>query len=128
MNPTLVAGTLIVNIALISYTIFIFFERKYRKPVNSVLLFISIGVVFDVTATICMIIGSSKSPFSLHGLLGYSALAGMLADAILIWRHKIRNGIDNLLSRSVHTYSLIAYLWWLTAYITGALLVMMRYR
>jgi uncharacterized repeat protein (TIGR03987 family) len=126
MNPILIAGTTIVNLALISYTIFIYNERKTKKAGEKVLIFLTIGVILDVTATICMIIGSSKSPFTLHGILGYSSLAGMLTDAILIWKYRIKSGIGSPISASLHTYSIIAYCWWISAYITGALLVMLR--
>jgi uncharacterized repeat protein (TIGR03987 family) len=126
MKPILIAGTIIVNLALIAYTLFIFAERKNKKVVGKVLLFITIGVILDTTATVCMIAGSTKSPFTLHGILGYSSLAGMLTDAFLIWKCRLRDGMNSPLSRAVHNYSLIAYFWWITAYITGAMLVMMR--
>ncbi len=126
MKPVLIAGTTIVNLALISYTIFIYYERKTRHAAKKVLWFLTIGVTLDATATICMIIGSSKSPFTLHGILGYSSLIGMLTDAFLIWKSRLRNGIDSPLSATLHNYSIIAYLWWIAAYVTGALLVMLR--
>jgi uncharacterized repeat protein (TIGR03987 family) len=126
MKPILFAGTMIVNIALIFYTLFIFAERKSRATTKKVLTFITIGVIFDATATVCMILGSSKSPFTLHGILGYSSLTAMIIDAFLIWKIRLKNGTDSQLSKSLHTYSLAAYTWWIAAYITGALLVMMR--
>jgi len=126
MKPILIAGTLIVNLALIFYSIFFYWERKTRKTVSKVLIFITIGVVLDATATACMIAGSTKSPFTIHGILGYSALAGMLVDAFLIWRSRMKKGVDSNLSSSLHTYSMIVYIWWVAAYLTGALLVMMR--
>ncbi len=126
MKPILIAGTTIVNLALISYTLFIYSERKTRKGSDKVLMFLTIGIILDATATICMIIGSSRPPFSIHGILGYSALAGMLADGFIIWKNRLRNGKESPLSTTLHKYSLIAYFWWIAAYITGALLVMLR--
>jgi hypothetical protein len=126
MKPILIMGTFIVNLALISYTLFIYFERKYRISNSKVLSFLTIGVILDISATICMIIGSSKGPFTLHGILGYSSLTGMLIDTYLIWLHKKKNGINPMISSAVHKYSLLAYIWWLIAYITGVLLVMFR--
>lgn len=126
MKPILIAGTIIVNLALIAYTLFIIAERKNKKIVRKVLIFITIGVILDTTATVCMITGSTQSPFTLHGILGYSSLAGMLTDAFLIWKCKLKDGMNSPLPKALHNYSLIAYLWWITAYITGALLVMMR--
>jgi uncharacterized repeat protein (TIGR03987 family) len=126
MKPILIAGTSIVTLALISYTLFIFSERKTKRAGNKVLLFLTIGVIFDITATICMVIGSSKSPFTLHGILGYSSLLGMVTDAFFTWRSRFENGKDSPLSVSLHKYTLISYCWWIFAYITGFLLVMLR--
>jgi hypothetical protein len=74
-----------------------------------------------------MILGSSRGPFTLHGILGYSSLAGMLIDAILIWLFYRKNGSGINVSNGIHWYSLGAYIWWIAAYITGALLVAFRY-
>jgi uncharacterized repeat protein (TIGR03987 family) len=126
MKPILIAGTTIVNLALISYSLFIFSERKAKKATIRVLSFLTIGVILDCTATICMIIGSSKSPFTIHGILGYSSLVGMLTDAVLIWKVRIREGVEAGISPAIHKYSLAAFCWWVAAYLTGALLVMLR--
>jgi uncharacterized repeat protein (TIGR03987 family) len=126
MKPILIAGIIIVNLALVSYTIFIFSERKIRTAANNVLTFLTIGVILDITSTICMIIGSSNNPFTLHGILGYSSLAGMLVESILVWRRRIKYGKGGIITKSLHTYSMAAYIWWIAAYVTGAALVAMK--
>lgn len=123
MKPILLAGTSIVNLALISYSIFIYQEIKHRKVTSKLLGFLTVGVILDITATICMIIGSSKGLFTLHGMLGYSSLTAMAIDTILIWNLKRKSGLNSEISKCLHTYSLIAYTWWVLAYITGAMLV-----
>ncbi len=125
MAPILIAGTIIVNLALLFYSIGIITEQRRHRVTQRVLTFLVLGVIFDVTATVCMIAGSPNPPYSLHGLLGYSSLAAMLVETISAWRHRSRNG-DGEVSRKLHLYSRIAYIWWVTAYITGALLVMGR--
>jgi len=122
MSPILIAGTLIVNLALIFYSIGIFVEQRRRQVTQKVLLFLTLGVVFDIVATAFMIIGSTNSPFSLHGILGYSSLTAMLIETALAWRHRLREG-DREVSSGLHLYSRIAYFWWVAAYITGALIV-----
>ncbi len=124
MSQSIILGVTIVNLALIFYSIAIITEQKKKIVNKSVLFFLTFGVIFDIVATTFMIIGSDNSPFSLHGILGYSSLTGMLIDAILIWRHKAKNGINTEPSKGLHLYSRAAYLWWLAAYITGAILVM----
>jgi hypothetical protein len=126
MKPILMAGTGIVNLALISYSIYLFFERRTKRTGRKVLTFLSIGIIFDITATICMIIGSSRGAFTLHGILGYSSLLGMLADSFFTWKSRIRNGLDSAIKSPLHRYALIAYIWWIIAYVTGFVLVMAR--
>lgn len=122
MDPILLAGTLIVNLALIFYTVGIITEQRRHRVTRQVLISLSLGVIFDIAATVCMIIGSPNTPFSLHGFLGYSSLTGMLVETALAWRHRRRQG-EGEVSRSLHLYSRLAYAWWVLAYITGALIV-----
>ena len=77
MNPLLKAGTAIVILALASYSLAILTEQRRRVISGFVLTFLTLGVALDITATTFMILGSSNTPFSVHGLLGYTSLAGM---------------------------------------------------
>jgi hypothetical protein len=126
MNVLLISGSVIVTLALISYSIGILAEQIGKKVTRRVLVFITIGIILDITATLFMIVGSPNSPFTFHGFLGYSALVVMLMDVIMIWRYTITNSIGIALTRSLHLYSRYAYLWWVIAYITGALLVVLK--
>ena len=123
MKPVLIAGVTIVNFALLFYTIFVFYEHKFKRAASKVVTFITIGVIFDIVATACMIIGSENSPFSPHGILGYSSLTAMFVDAVLIHRFKAVNGSETSFPTWLNNYSKIAYTWWVLAYITGAILV-----
>ena len=126
MKPVLLAGTAIVNLALISYTIFFYYERRTLKLSNRVMFFLTTGVALDIISTTCMIIGSSHGPFTLHGIIGYSSLGLMAADAIISWRKRLSGGEGITVPATVHKFTLAAYSWWITAYITGFLLVMLR--
>ena len=126
MKTISMIGAAIVTLALISYGIGIFSEQRKKIISRKVLVFLTAGVVLDISATICMIIGSQNTPFTLHGFLGYSALLAMLTDLVLIWRSRMRNGINSPVSRKLHLYSRYAYMWWIIAYITGSLLVMLK--
>jgi hypothetical protein len=127
MNPILMTGVVIVNLALLSYTIGIVLEQRKRMVTPGVLRFLIVGVVFDVTATLCMILGTERSLWSLHGLLGYSALAAMVTDTVLVARHRRAWG-DGVVPIGLHRYSRLAYIWWVIAYVTGAMLVAMSRR
>lgn len=123
MNTLIIAGTSIVFLALISYSIGVITEQRKRIVSRTVLLFLSLGLAFDITATTLMILGSSKGPVTLHGFIGYSSLAGMLADNILLWRLRFRFGYNAAVPLKIHLYSRYAYVWWVIAFITGGLLV-----
>jgi uncharacterized repeat protein (TIGR03987 family) len=126
MKTISMIGATVVTLALISYSIGVITEQRKRKLVKAVLLFITVGIILDVTATICMIIGSTNSPFTIHGFLGYSALLAMLIDVVLIWRFYSNNESGTEVPKFLHRYTLYAYLWWVVAYITGSLLVMIK--
>ena len=126
MKPILIAGSTIVNLALIAYSIAIINEQRTKTLSKRVFLFLNLGVLFDIIATTCMIIGSSKGPFTVHGILGYSSLAGMLIDCFFIWKLKNEKGIGSVVPDTLHKYSRYAYIWWILAYVTGALIIAFR--
>ena len=126
MNKFSLFGIIIVQIALVCYSISIITEQRKRLVSGLVLSFLTTGVVFDIIATTFMILGSSRGLFTLHGILGYSSLLGMFTDAIVIWRFYRANPPGTAVSRLVHLFSRFAYIWWIAAYITGAVLPAMR--
>ena len=126
MQQISMIGAGIVTFALISYSVAILTEQRNKIISGRVLVFLTLGVVLDITATTCMIIGSANTPFTFHGFLGYSALAVMLIDVIRIWYNYRQKGINAPVPRTLHIYSRYAYSWWVIAYITGGLLVMLK--
>lgn len=125
MNVLLRIGTTVVFFALAAYSLAVITEQRKKVVSKLVLYVLSLGVFFDVVATTFMILGSSKGAFSLHGILGYTALAAMFIDAVLLWRTKAKNGINVKVPELLHLYSLLAYIWWIIAFITGAVLVIL---
>lgn len=122
MNIYTLIGSITISAALIAYSIAIITEQRKKKINKVVLVFLTLAVVLDVTATACMILGSSNSAFTLHGAIGYSALFAMLIDLYLIWKNYLKVG--EVISKAVHRYTLIAYIWWIVAYVTGTALAM----
>ena len=127
MKPILQAGMTIVILALTSYSIAIFTVQRIRVATKRVLIFITLGVALDITAAVCMILGSDRTwnEITVHAALGYSSLTGMLLDMIFIWRHRLMAG-ENSIANWLHQYSRYAYIWWVLAFITGGMLVAMR--
>ena len=126
MNTTLMIGTRIVVLALAAYSIAILTEQKKRAISTVVLAFLTFGIALDITATVFMIIGSPNSPFTMHGFLGYSALLAMLIDFLLLWKLRLSNGKNAIPPKWLHRYSRYAYLWWVIAFFTGGLLVLIK--
>ncbi|MFH1852674.1 MAG: hypothetical protein ABIA75_10045 [Candidatus Neomarinimicrobiota bacterium] len=127
MNLLLTFGTRIVILALIAYSVAIFTEQRRHLIIDRVLWFITIGVILDITATVCMIAGSPNSPFTVHGFIGYSSLAAMLIDAVLLWSYRRVHDATTIVPRKLHLYSRAAYIWWVLAFITGGVLVALKY-
>ncbi|PIF05145.1 MAG: hypothetical protein CSA36_08250 [Draconibacterium sp.] len=126
MNLLLRIGTTVVFFALASYSVAILTEQRRKIISKRVLLFLTLGVMLDITATTFMVLGSSKGFLTLHGIIGYSSLLAMFIDAMLIWRLKMHQGINAPAPRKLHLYSRYAYIWWIIAFITGGLLVAFR--
>lgn len=123
MKPILIAGVTIVQLALISYAIAIILQSRIKTINKTVLTFLTLGVLLDITSTIFMILGAGKF-ISLHGFIGYSSLIGMVTDTIFSYRHVNKHGLNAPLSAQFLRGSIIAFAYWILAYITGAAIVM----
>lgn len=124
MNILAITGAFIITIALLFYGISSIAVQRFKIVTPSVLIFITLGVIFDLVAISFMIIGSDKGAFTTHGIIGYTATLTMIIDGILIWRCYFKNGNDSVVNKSILLYSKIAYGWWLAAYITGSLIIL----
>ena len=122
MNSILITGTITVTGALIAYSVFIFTKQKQKVLTPFILTMLTTGLFLDITSTILMIIGSQNIPITPHGILGYSALTGMLVDTLFIWRHWKSGRKTEPISTKLNRYTWIAYSWWVLAYIAGGLL------
>ena len=112
----------IVTGALIFYSMAIWSEQRQKVYTPFILTTLSIGITMDVIATAFMIAGSRNIPFTVHGLLGYSALSAMLIDTILTWRYWRSDKKHQPVSRRLHLFTRFAYLWWVFAYLAGGVI------
>ena len=121
MNPILIRAVIVVTFALVFYSVGVIMEQRKSFISWSIILFMTLGVACDISSTTLMIIGSRNIPFTLHGVLGYSALVLMLVETIFIWRHWIKKH-QSPVSKKLGLYLRIAYTWWVIAYIAGAII------
>ena len=128
MSYVIIAGVILIHIAFILYSIFIYKEHKYKRATKGLLIAITSAVIFDVSATVCMMIGVAEEYFTLHGILGYSALAVMVTDAVFIWKHYNKFGSETPFSKTLNRNSKLGYVLWLIAFFTGELLAIMNHQ
>lgn len=123
----IIVGVIFIHIALVLYSIFIWKENKYKRATNGVVGFITAAVTFDVAATICMMLGTVEKYFTLHGILGYTALVVMIIDAIFIWKHRNKYGTEVPFSDALNRNSKLGFVLWLIAFGTGEMLAVMNH-
>lgn len=123
MNPIRMAAVSTVTLALLFYTLGTLREQATHRATRGARGYLTAGVACDILATALMVLATGSFAATLHGWLGYSALALMLADVVLLWRHWRREG-EAVLPASLHFYARFAYGYWVIAYFTGAALVM----
>jgi hypothetical protein len=122
VNTFLTWGTRVVVLALISYSLSFLRLNKNRRVEIKALVFQSLGLLLDISSTSLMILGSRNTPFTLHGIFGYSALFIMIVDTIMVWRFYRRYG-EKSISKNLHRFARVAYFWWVIAFLLGLLLV-----
>ena len=126
MKPISLVGAFIITFALLSYGVGSILLQRFKMASKGVLWFLLIGLILDIIATICMIIGSQNTPFTIHGFVGYSAFLVMFIDLILVWQVYKKRGINALINKPLHLYAKLACGWWVIAYITGNLLIILK--
>lgn len=127
MSHVIIAGVILIHIALVLYSVFIYKEHKYKRATKGLVGFITAAVIFDISATVCMMIGTAEQYFTLHGILGYTALTVMVIDAIFIWKHKLKHGSEVPFSDTLNRNSKLGYMLWLVAFFTGEMLAFMNH-
>ncbi len=126
MNPVRIAAVATVTAALVLYGVGTFRERRAGRATAGVRGFLSAGLACDVLATLLMIVATGGLSLTLHGLLGYSALALMTVDVVLLRGHWRAHG-DAPLPAGKRRYATLAYAYWVFAYVAGAALVASRH-
>ena len=120
VKPILIVGTLIATFALIFYSIAVIAEQRSHKVKTGVLIFITFGILCDILGTFFMAMGSSNGLFTIHGILGFGALLGMLISVIFIWRLNMINGLNTEVPRAQHLHIRFSYLVWIALYFGSA--------
>lgn len=104
--------------ALCFYTIAVADEQRHRRIRRSGLAALAAALLLDVAATTALMLGARGPLLTPHGLIGLSALLGMVALLVLARRHLRRSG-QGPVPPALHAYVRVAYLWWLLSFASG---------
>lgn len=114
----LVFSIILINLALIIYSIAIFNQFIRRTLLSWHIVMFVIGFICDFSGTFMMyIIAGSKIGTSFHAILGYFSLFLMLCNAIA--SIFIFNKRDRKLIRNFYKFGIFAWFIWIISYIIG---------
>lgn len=113
----LVVSIILVNLALVFYTVSILNEFKRKTLYSWHVVLFCIGLICDAFGTFIMYkIGGSKIIFGMHDILGFMALLFMLinliASVFILKEHK------NLINQ-FYKFSVFAWVIWISSYFLG---------
>lgn len=126
MNVYAMLGALIMTLSFLAYGIGSVSLERFKMVGTIVLIFLSLGVFFDFAAVTLMIIGAKGSLFTLHAILGYSALLVMMINTAWAWKVYLKHGIDATIGIQLYRYTKFAYFWWVISYLSGIVIIIWR--
>lgn len=105
-----------VILALISYTVSIWYERLKNKMPNKMLYLLWIGFFFDALGTLFMILISEGFKLDMHSYTGFAALFLMLIKALITTSTRNMENKGFLLKN----YGVVFWLYWVFVFVSGA--------
>ena len=127
MNTILQYAVIIVNIALISYTVAFVIMSREKKITKLFLSMLTAGIFFDTSSVLLMVAGSPNNPLTPHGIIGYSALIIMITEGVYFYRFTVKNGMGATLNSKKRHFFTSVYIYWILAYLTGTVIVILKY-
>ena len=112
-----------ILLAAVLYTVAVFSERAagVLKPWHLALFWA--GFVFDTTGTTLMAEIAGGWRFDLHGVVGMAAIALMLVHSI--WASVALGFRQERVLHSFHRFSIVVWLLWMFALVSGFAMVML---
>ncbi|ELK40960.1 membrane protein [Brevibacillus agri] len=116
----LVWAVLFINLALVTYTIGVWAERRSRELAWGHFAFFCLGLVFDTVGTAFMKLLADGAPLNLHGITGLAALILMFLHTawagFVLWKKQDSQ------RKQFHKFSLFVWILWLIPYSIGVAL------
>lgn len=119
MKPAVIIGFISVTIALICYVIAVWKEQRTQLLSGPVLFFFTAGLVSEAGGIIGMTLAATKPPFTVHGMMGYSAFVAMIVLVFAAWKLRLGENRDKAVPPWLHHYIRYVFIYWVITYITG---------
>ncbi|MFQ6677504.1 MAG: hypothetical protein ACE5D0_04215 [Fidelibacterota bacterium] len=126
MKPIIIVGTITITLSLILYTKGMLQILKKRLITKKLVSLLTIGLVSEIIAVICMSIGSTRPITTPHGLIGLAGILIMISIVWISWKSISTDKKSSTLSPNKYFYYLFAYAIWVIAYLTGVIIGMSR--
>jgi len=127
MSPLLTKAVAAITLALIFYTIGVWWERLSKQLKTIHLVFFWLGLIMDATGTRMMSMISEQDTvnqplMSLHGLTGIIAIILMLIHAV--WATAVLIRKNEEAQNTFHRFSLTVWIIWLIPFGLGMIMGM----
>ncbi len=123
MDPIILVISFIMTLAFLAFGIGSVTLERFRIIGTLVLVFLSMGFLFNATALLVMILFLPSSLLSTNGLIMFSSFTIMLVDTVWAWGRYLKNGIDSRVSLALVRYTKIAFFVWVINYLWGIVLL-----
>ncbi|MFV0269554.1 MAG: hypothetical protein ACK5HT_20720 [Draconibacterium sp.] len=123
MDPIILVIAFIMTLAFLAFGIGSVTLERFRIIGTLVLVFLSIGFLFNATALLMMILFFPTSLLSTNGLIMFSSFTIILVDTVWAWSRYLKNGIDSRVSMALVRYTKIAFFVWVINYLWGIVLL-----
>ena len=119
MNVLALVAAFIMTLAFLSYGIGSITLERFRIVGVGVLLFYTMGLTFEISAIILMVLSATGEMEIWHGIIGVIAFLIMLVNTGWVWLNYIRKGVDGKVEMSLVTYTKTAFFIWVVTYLLG---------
>ena len=117
MTGELLISTILISLALVSYSVGVWSERLAGRLKGWHLVFFWVGLVFDSTGTGIMFEMAGEIGSDIHSISGIAAILLMVIHAV--WATVVLLRKDEGAITSFHRFSVLVWLIWLIPYFTG---------
>ena len=112
-----------ITLALVFYTIAVWWERASRKLRGRHLVLFWLGLACDTTGTTLMgKLAGGIFQATFHGITGMLAIVLMLGHAV--WATVVHAGKNEAAKTSFHKFSVVVWAVWLVPYLSGMIVGM----